>query len=170
MIIALILTVQAVWSPTKGDPAESRAAAALFVEACLQGKVSLANGRGEILPAETQPDFAEVIDWNKPAKRTIIKFRQPAETYLVLAEYKYAAKHGFARSCYLVSRKLNGDDAQRALLVGSEGMKPKQTWWPNFYFPEWTIDAPKLGYYKRMKMRDNRSMLLEYSMYADSSN
>ena len=151
------------------SPNASAAAAAVFKEACVEGTLKLTPARGRILKEDELTDFTSVLRWARPtSNKTVIKFNQPPSTYLIFADYEHVQPKSIARECVVVSRVITQDDAMAALMKTAPGMKPRATWIPNMYFPEWTIDAPKRGFRARMRVRDDRSILLEIASYASA--
>ena len=156
-------------APQPAALAPGNAAVEIFRQACTQGILKLSKDEGRILKASELVDFVDVIDWNRvTAEHTVVKLTHPRSTYLIYAQYRDVQPNGISKVCVLVSRAMTKQQAAAALLEGSPDVEPKITWWPNMYFPEWTIDLPKLGHRKRMRFRNDGSILLEVAMYGAS--
>lgn len=111
----------------------------------------------------------DVVDWGRvTTEHKVVALDYPRATYVIFAEYKDVQPKSIANVCVLISRSLSRIDAASALREGVSDIEPKTTWWPNMYFPEWTIDVPEQGFRKRMKFRNDDSILLEVAMYASS--
>jgi hypothetical protein len=148
------------------SPAASAAAAQVFKQACVQGTLKLSPERGRILKEYELTDFTSVLRWGRPTKnKTVIKFNDPPATYLVFADYGKAQPKSIARECIVVSRVITLDDAMAALIGTAPDLEPRLTWISNMYLREWTIDAPRRGFRARMRVRDDRSILLDVGSY-----
>lgn len=164
--LLLAVALQAAWMPTKAPPADSVSAASIYVEACLQGKLKLTPERGRMLSEREGTSFRNYFNWvGSPSRVRIIKFNQPRDTYLFLVDFKDAPARKIERTCILSSPQLNVKDARNAFMVGTEATRPRVWNW-NRYYPDWELDEPKLGFRKFLRVRDNRTIELEFSSYA----
>lgn len=160
----LLLAIGALQT-AKMDPG-SEAAINAFREACIQGSLKLSPARGRVLRNNETTSFVDVIDWNRAKmRRTVVKLNTPSSTYLVFAEYKSVQPKSIAATCSLVSGYLSKEDAAAAFLEGLPPYEPRPRWVPNMYFPVWTADHPELGYRKRLRFRNDGSIVLEVGMY-----
>jgi hypothetical protein len=95
----------------------------------------------------------------------VVKLSEPPSTYLVITEYGSLQKNSIARSCALVSGSVSKQEAAAAYLENLPDKAATAMWRPNMYFPQWTSDHPELGYRKRLRFRDDGSIVLEVGMY-----
>jgi hypothetical protein len=160
---ALMLLVQAV---PHISGAGNDAAIKAFREACIEGSLKLNPSRGRILKGREVTDFVHLSDWGRPtSRRTVIKLKEGASSYIVLAEYKNLQPKSIARICALVSGDVSKEQAAMAYVEGLLNEEPRPRWWPDIYVPEWTSDHPELGYRKRLDFRSDGSIVLEVGMY-----
>ena len=169
MIAAALLA----WAPpaemSASQAVASQTVVAIFREACEQGSLNLTKRKGRILKSHEITDFMDVVDWSRvTSQHKVIALDYPRATYVIFAEYKELQPKSIANVCVVISPSISRVDAAAALREGTPNIEPKTTWRPNMYFPEWTIDLPKLGYRKRMKFWNDDSVLLEVAMYASS--
>jgi hypothetical protein len=158
--VALALLVSGT-PPTGANPAIQA-----FREACIEGSLKLSPDRGRVLKDREITDFMKVWDWYRgTSATTVVKLNQPASSYLVLAEYKNLQPKSIARSCALVSESVSKQEAATAYLQNLPDKTVTPTWWPNIYIPLWVSDHPELGYRKRLRFRDDGSIVLEVGMY-----
>ena len=161
-VIALALLMM---GPSLGSPSASAAIKA-FREACVEGTLRLSPSRGRVLTDREITDFVQLRDGGRvKANRTVVKLNEPPSTYLVITEYGSLQRNSIARSCALVSASVSKQEAAAAYLDNLPDKAPTPKWWPNMYIPEWTSDHPELGYRKRLRFRDDGSIVLEVGMY-----
>jgi hypothetical protein len=162
-IAALAFLVFAATPPA--SPAGNPAIRA-FREACVEGALNLSPERGRILKDREITDFVDVLDWSRAkAQRTVVKLSEAPSSYLVLAEYKNLQPKSIARSCALVSATVSKQEAAAAYLENLPDKAVTPIWWPNMYVPIWVSDHPEQGYRKRLRFRDDGSIVLEVGMY-----
>jgi hypothetical protein len=147
---------------------ESLAAINIFREACTLGEINLRKSGGRIVSEKDVPKHTAVSYTALISKRTFIEFAKPRSTYLILTEFKHVQPRGIANTCAVVSYIISRSDAAQALVETTPDVKPKQTWIPAMYLPEWTVDLPKRGFRKSLWFRDNGWMVLEVAMYKPS--
>ena len=154
---------------TPVQAAASQAVVEAFHEACETGQLRLPYTRGRILSESEVPPIADVLPYfRSPKSRRVVQFSYPPKTWLVLAEFERVTWRSIVRTCTIVSKAITTSDASRALTWNIEKGEPRSRWIPNMYFNEWTYDRPDLGYRKRMRIRDDKSVLIEVAMYAGS--
>ena len=164
-ILALLLVTNAA-SPTAAE-ARSLAAVAIFRDACTLGAVRLSAHRGRILPWKQVPDYADILDWSKSTtQKKAIRFDGLPSTYLVFADYRDPQPRSIAKTCVVVSRAISKRDATEVFLETARSSEAEPKCATQYCWREWTIDRPELGYRKRLKFRDDGSVLLEVATYA----
>jgi hypothetical protein len=65
----------------------------------------------------------------------------------------------------LVSGSLSKQEAAGVFLEGLPDKEVSALWHPNMYFPQWTADHPDRCYRKRLKIRNDGSVVVEVGMY-----
>jgi len=160
--IALALSMATPSHSSSGGDGAIRA----FREACVEGSMRLSPSRGRVLKGREITDFVYIQDGGRTnAQRTVVKLNEPTSTYLVITEYGSLQKNSIARSCALVSGSVSKQEATAAYLENLPDKASIPMWQPNMYFPQWTSDHPELGYRKRLRFRDDGSIVLEVGMY-----
>jgi hypothetical protein len=167
-LLALLIAIGA--APPAAVDAGSQAAIEAFREACVQGSLKLSPTRGRILKEREITDFMDVVEGDRAiARKTVVKLVYPASTYLVLVEYKNLQPKSIRSTCALVSSAVSHEAAAGAFLEGLPAYEPRPAWIPNMYLRAWTADHPELGYRKRLRIRDDASVVLQVAMYASAS-
>jgi hypothetical protein len=164
-LLALSLFMQA-QSPQPVVAARNPAIEA-FQEACIEGSLKLSPSRGRVLKESEITTFMDVFDWDRgTSRRVVVKLNYVPSTYLVFADYKHLQRNSIASSCTLVSGAVSHEEAAAAFLRGlPDSDDPQPKWWPNMHIPLWTADHPQLGYRKRLRFRDDGSILLQVGTY-----
>ena len=146
----------------------SQAVVNVFHEGCETGELHLPASRGRMLRESEFPPIADVLPFlRKSLNHKVIKFIFPPKTYLVLADFQAVTKRSVVRTCTVVSKAITTSDASRALTWNIGKGEARAGCIPNMYRREWTYDRPDDGYRKRMRIRDDKSVLIEVANYAN---
>ena len=110
--------------------------------------------------------FVDIFDPGRATtRRIVIKLNKPAETYIVLADYSHVQPKSIANSCALISSTISHEQAAAAFLEGLPDRNLLPYWIPNMNLPIWTADHPELGYQKRLRFRNDGSIVLMIGLY-----
>ena len=132
-----------------------------FKEACVEGTLKLSPDTGRVLKEGEITSFVDIFDPGRATtRRIVIKLNKPAETYIVLADYSHVQPKSIANSCALISATISHEQAAAAFLEGLPDRNLLPYWIPNMNLPIWTADHPELGYQKRLRFRNDGSIVL----------
>ena len=150
------------------EAAASQAVVEIFHEGCETGELRLPASRGRILETKEIPPIADVLPYFRKAhSHKVIRFNYPPSTFMVLADFDALTKRSVVRTCTVISTAITTSDATRALTWNIDKGEARARWIPDMYLREWIYDRPDRGYRKRMRLRDDKSVLIEVATYAN---